>query len=675
VALESAAPLLSVQSLTIDLVGNPIQYGLVDDVTFSLGRRATLALIGESGCGKSLTAMAILGLLPETMNVSRGSVVFNGTDLLKSSRRQLLGIRGKSIGTVFQDPMSSLNPTMSVGDQIAEARRLHLGERRSRARAHAQGLLDLVGIPNAERRMRAYPFELSGGMQQRVMIAAAIACDPELIIADEPTTALDVTIQAEILDLFRGLQESMGLSVLFVTHDLGVVADFCDDVVVMYAGHVVDRAPVDGLFERPLHPYTEALLTAVPRAGRAHSVLDVIPGRVPPAGSFPTGCRFEPRCTYSVDEICGKAQVEKEIDAGRYSRCVRVALGELSLQGADRPSVIQAAAPAMDRDADRVVLRAVGLHKSFPLHRNLLGRVTERVNAVNAVDVALHQGRTLGVVGESGSGKTTLGRLLAFQLRADEGTIEFDGKAVSGAPGKQLKALRTELQVIFQDPYSALDPTKTIGHAVTEPLLVHHRARRSDVKAVAGDLLSRVALDPALASRLPDELSGGQRQRACIARALALSPRVLVADEPTSALDLSTRAEILNLLMALQNDLGLSILLVSHDFATVRHLAHDVVVMYHGRVVEEGPADAVADDPRHPYTQALMSAVPVPNPKVQRGRKRVELPGDTRSQATTGCAFRLRCPIAIEQCAHEQPPMLNIGTGRRVACIRADGTI
>lgn len=325
--------LLSVRGLTIDLEGENSQRGLVDDVSFDLRRGQTLGLIGESGCGKSLTALSIVGLLPSSLHVVAGSIELDGVDLVGAGRRALGRTRGAAIGTVFQDPMSSLNPTMTVGDQVAEARRLHLGESRAVARKAAVKLLERVGIADAERRSRSYPFELSGGMQQRVMIAAAIACDPDLIIADEPTTALDVTVQAEILDLFRELQSSLDLAVLMVTHDLGVVADFCDDVIVMYAGQIVDRAPVYDLYRSPRHPYTEALLSAVPRPDAAHSVLNTIPGRVPPAGSFPTGCRFMPRCAYAVPEVCGLPQPETSFGQGRTARCCRSAAGELDLQG------------------------------------------------------------------------------------------------------------------------------------------------------------------------------------------------------------------------------------------------------------------------------------------------------------------------------------------------------
>lgn len=326
-------PLLSVRGLTIDLEGETTQRGLVDDVSFDLRRGQTLGLIGESGCGKSLTALSIVGLLPSNLKVVTGSIALDGVDLLKPGKRSLARTRGRSIGTVFQDPMSSLNPTMTVGDQVAEARRLHLGESWATARKAAVKLLDRVGIADAERRSRSYPFELSGGMQQRVMIAAAISCDPDLIIADEPTTALDVTVQAEILDLFRELQQSLGLAVLMVTHDLGVVADFCDDVIVMYAGQIVDRAPVFDLYREPHHPYTEALLSAVPRPDAAHTALNTIPGRVPPAGSFPTGCRFQPRCAYAVPEVCSLPQPETRLGDDRSVRCCRTAAGELSLKG------------------------------------------------------------------------------------------------------------------------------------------------------------------------------------------------------------------------------------------------------------------------------------------------------------------------------------------------------
>jgi peptide/nickel transport system ATP-binding protein len=570
---------------------------------------------------------------------------------------------------IFLEPMTSLNPAFRVGRQICDALGAQGGVSRSAARRRAAEMLDRVGIPDAARRVDSYPHELSGGMRQRAMIAMALVCEPKLLIADEPTTALDVTVQAQILDLMRSLKSELGTSILFVTHDFGVVADICDRVVVMYAGQVVEQASVADMFARPHHPYTEGLLVSMPQAAPRGARLTVIAGQVPNPDSMPSGCRFQPRCAHA-QEACGAAPVPLVTAGPAAVRCVRHA--ELRLRSA--PEVLAAAGDdavdAMGTAAEPPLLAVKGIVKHFPLTHGVLGRRNGAVRAVDGVDLAIAPRETLGLVGESGSGKSTIARLVIGLETPTAGAITLDGEDVVGRKGAALQAMRRDMQIVFQDPYSSLDPRATIGDSVGEPLEIHEGLRRHARDERVAELLALVGLGSHVLRRFPHEFSGGQRQRIAVARALALSPRLLVCDEPVSSLDVSTQSQVINLLADLQEQLGIAYLFIAHDLSVVRHISHRIAVMYLGRIVEQGPASEVAQRPRHPYTEALVSAIPVPDPTVQRSRKRIVLQGDVPSPADppTGCRFHTRCAYAMDICAVEDPPAFANDAGTTVHC-------
>jgi peptide/nickel transport system ATP-binding protein len=687
-------PLLAVSGLQVEFAGANGWLPVVEDVTFAINRGETLGLVGESGSGKTVSSLAILGLIPSSNGrVSHGSVEFEGRDLLRLSNEAMRQVRGNDIAMVFQEPMTSLNPAFTVGDQIATAVRAHRRVSRAVARARALEMLERVGIPDARRRLDDYPHALSGGMRQRAMIAMALSCDPKLLIADEPTTALDVTVQAQILDLMRSLQQELGTAILFVTHDFGVVADICDRVAVMYAGQIVEEAPVADVFAKPRHPYSEGLLVSMPQAASPGGRLTVIAGQVPRPGSLPTGCRFNPRCSYSADE-CAAAPVLLTVAASAEEsaaatsgsvRCVRHA--ELTLTGARevleraRTAVTPAAASATEPEPEAessaapdtsasTLLSVRELTKHFAIETGVLRRVQGYVRAVDGVGFDIAAGETLGLVGESGSGKSTVARLVLGLIPATAGTVGFEGNDVVGARGAALRRMRRDMQIIFQDPYTSLDPRATIGDSVGEPFVIHESLSRREREQRVADLLELVGLGAHHVHRYPHEFSGGQRQRIAVARALALNPRLLVCDEPVSSLDVSTQSQVINLLADLQEQLGLAYLFIAHDLSVVRHISHRIAVMYLGRIVEIGPAEAVASRPRHPYTEALISAIPVPDPVEQRQRKRIVLEGDIPSPARppSGCRFHTRCPYAMVVCATVDPPALTNDEGTTVFC-------
>jgi glutathione transport system ATP-binding protein len=593
-SLNAAGPLaellpeprvIAVDDLSVSFARDGRRFDAVRGLSFSVERGETLAIVGESGSGKSVTSLALMRLVENGGGrLAGGRIAFrrrNGRvlDLAQASNATMRAIRGADIAMIFQEPMTSLNPVFTVGDQIAEAIALHQRKTRTEARAEALRLLDLVRIPQSRRVFARYPHQLSGGMRQRVMIAMALSCKPALLIADEPTTALDVTIQAQILQLIRGLQDEMNMGVIFITHDMGVVAEVADRVLVMYRGEKVEEGRADALFAAPSHPYTNALLAAVPRLG--------------------------------------------------------------SMQGTDRPAkfpLLQvrtgaaAAAPAPSDAQPEVhtgtppILRVRDLVTRFPVKSGLLGRVTQQVHAVERVSFDLRAGETLALVGESGCGKSTTGRSLLRLVESQSGTIEFDGRDISALTGPDLQALRRNIQFIFQDPFASLNPRLTVGFSIMEPLLVHGVARGDEAQARVASLLEKVGLPADAARRYPHEFSGGQRQRIAIARALALNPKVVIADESVSALDVSVQAQIVNLMLDLQRELGVAYLFISHDMAVVERVSHRVAVMYLGQIVEIGPRRAVFEAPRHPYTKKLMSAVPVADP-ARRHARRV-LPAD-----------------------------------------------
>ena len=669
------AAALSVRGLTVSFASEAGRVDAVRGITFDVAPGTTTALVGESGSGKSATATAIMGLLPDTATVG-GSVSLGGRELIGLDDATMSTIRGADIGMIFQDPLSALTPVFTVGDQIVEALRVHQSMTKAQAWSRATELLDLVGIPDPSVRVQSFPHELSGGMRQRVMIAMAIANSPSVIIADEPTTALDVTIQAQILTVLRTAAAETGAAVLLITHDLGVVAGIADQVVVMYGGRAVEQAPVDELYAAPRMPYTLGLLAAVPRVDRPSDDLVPIPGRPPLLIDPPHACLFAPRCPIVVDE-CRSAEpelVSVDGSAEHHAACYRA--GEITTDGTlDGTPVFAPAAhiaPTAALDDALPVLRISGLRKEFPIRRGLLRRQVGTVRAVNGIDLEVRRGETVAIVGESGSGKsTTLLEVMEFGQPA--GVVELDGTDPASKKGRDLRALRRRVSIVFQDPGQALDPRFTAFDILAEPLRALGLSR-PDTQRRVDDLMMRVGLDPNQSDRYPAAFSGGQRQRLAIARALATEPALIVLDEPLSALDVSVQADIVALIRDLQRTTDVAYLVVAHDLAVVGHLADRVAVMYLGRFVETGPTTDVFDNPTHPYTQALLSAVPIPDPAIERTRTPILLTGEQPSATTdiVGCAFASRCPLRPtlpddeqQRCRTESPQLSAVHAATR----------
>ncbi len=607
--------LLEVRDLTVDFPTETERVAAVRGMNYHVDKGEVVALVGESGAGKSASAMAVVGLLPEYAEVS-GSVRLHGDELLGLSDQRMSRVRGKAIGTVFQDPMSALTPVYTVGDQIAEAIEVHdRGTTRTAARARAVELLDLVGIAQPERRARAFPHELSGGERQRVVIAIAIANDPDLLICDEPTTALDVTVQAQILELLKTARDVTGAGVLIITHDLGVVAEFADRALVMYAGRAVEVASVGDLYRDRRMPYTAGLLGSVPRLDAPQGArLVPIPGAPPSLAALPPGCPFAPRCPLAIDE-CRAAEPELvTVATNHHAACIRTeAVAGRSAADIYGVSTAPSAVDLTTRDAP-VVLRVRDLVKTYKLTKGVvLRRTIGEVRAVDGVSFELQQGRTLGIVGESGSGKSTTLHQILDLTAPQSGSVEVLGADVATLDSRTRRALRGELQVVFQDPVASLDPRLPVFEVLAEPLAANGFDKKRIDDRVS-ELLDVVGLRRADASRYPAEFSGGQKQRIGIARALALQPKILALDEPVSALDVSIQAGIINLLLDLQDRFGLAYLFVSHDLSVVKHLAHRVAVMFKGKIIEQGDGDQVFANPRDEYTRKLLAAVPQPEP-------------------------------------------------------------
>ena len=630
----------------------------VTDVSLTVAAGEFVALVGESGSGKTVTARALLGLHAPGARVE-GRVMIRGRDIGRLARRDLERLRGAEVAMVFQQPMTTLNPVLSVGRQLRDAIVAHQPLRRRAATQRAVELLDLVGLPRPRRTFDAYPHQLSGGMQQRVGIALAVAHEPALIVADEPTTALDVTIQAQVMELLDDVRRACSAAVLLISHDLGLVARRAERVLVMYAGQLVESGPTAEVLAGPRAPYTAGLLASSPTTA-SRRALTPIPGAPPLPGEHPPGCRFAPRCPHRIDRCEFEPPVLRDAGIARQARCLRLEeLGALSAVASDRDERPAATA--------RVVLQAAGLRTSFRGRRAWPWSPPPIVRAVDGVDLELRRRETLAVVGESGSGKTTLGRTLVRLLEPDAGTIHLDDRDITHIRGRALRALRGRLQLVFQDPLGALNPRRSIARAIAEPLRLH--ARPHDRAAVAA-LAERVGIGTALLDRRPPELSGGQLQRVGIARALAVDPEVVVLDEPVSALDVSVQAQILALLEALQAQTGVGYLLISHDLAVVRHLADRVLVLYLGRVVEQAPATRLFALPAHPYTHALLSAIPRLE---DDGRPVIVCEGDRPDPADppAGCRFHPRCPLAQDRCRHEEPSLVTVDgpePEHRVAC-------
>jgi peptide/nickel transport system ATP-binding protein len=613
--------LLEVADLNVTFDTGDARVSAVRGTSYRIDPGEVVAIVGESGSGKTTAAMAVVGLLPENTDVS-GSVRLHGDELLGLPDQAMSRIRGKSIGTVFQDPMSALTPVYTIGDQIAEAIRVHNREvSRAGARKRAVELLELVGIVQPQSRARAFPHELSGGERQRVVIAIAIANDPDLLICDEPTTALDVTVQAQILDVLRTARDVTGAGVLIITHDLGVVSEFADRALVMYAGRPVEIATVEELYRDRRMPYTAGLLGSVPRLDSPQGTrLVPIPGAPPTMTSLsPGACQFAPRCPLVISE-CRSAEPDLvTIRDGHWAACIRT--GDVAGRSAAEIYHVSTQPVSVDTSVTdpAVVLQVTDLAKTYPLTKGVvLRRRVGEVRAVDGVSFTLEQGRTLGIVGESGSGKsTTLSQILELGT-PQAGAIEILGADVAALDSAARRKLRTELQVVFQDPVASLDPRLPVFDVIAEPLATNGFDRRRCEERVA-ELLGIVGLNHADASRYPAEFSGGQKQRIGIARALALQPKILALDEPVSALDVSIQAGIINLLLDLQRRFGLSYLFVSHDLSVVKHLAHRVAVMYRGKIVEQGDGEQVFTNPQHEYTRRLLAAVPRAHPDVAGG--------------------------------------------------------
>jgi len=649
----------------------------VDGVSFDVGRGEVFGIVGESGSGKSITAQSIVGLIPaHSGRIVSGRVTFEGEDLRQASPRRLRQLRGGSIGMVFQDPMTSLNPLFTIGHQLVEAYRIHRGGPMGAARTRAVEALREVGIADAANRLEAYPHEFSGGMRQRVMIAMAMICRPKLLIADEPTTALDVTIQAQILELLLRIRDEHGVSILLITHDLGVVAGAADRVMVMYAGQAHERAETMELFARARGPYTWGLLGSLPPvegAGRAR--LRPISGSPPSLIEPASGCRFASRCRFVTPECETSAPPLVELSGDHAVRCVRVTEPDwpsgpppLDL-GRDAPVAVAAtAAPALlDVDSARV---------HFDQRRKWF-KASPSVLAVDGVSIALAPGETVGLVGESGCGKSTLARMILRLAEPTAGQLRFGDVDLLRGDRKAMRDYRQQVQMVFQDPYSSLDPRMTVREILAEPLRVHHRWD-SDGDRRLEELTEQVGLNREHLDRYPHEFSGGQRQRIGIARALVLEPSAIVLDEPVSALDVSIQAQILNLLRDLQQTHGFAMLFIAHNLSVVRYMADRIAVMYLGRIVEEGPCETLFRQPSHPYTKALLSAIPVADPIVERSRARIVLGGDPPSPVhpPSGCRFHPRCWRAEDRCRTDDPELAprGLGEGQRAACHFADPT-
>jgi peptide/nickel transport system ATP-binding protein len=652
----SARPLLRVRELRtwLDAGASPVR--AVDGVSFDVGSGETFALLGESGCGKTMTALSIMRLLPEAAAIVGGAVELEGRDLLQLPEAAMRDVRGRRIAMIFQEPMVSLNPVMTVGEQIGEALRRHRGLRGAALRARVRELLEAVRIPDPARRAGEYPHQLSGGMKQRVMIAMALACDPQLLVADEPTTALDVTIQAQILDLLRELQRARGMSLLLITHDLALVSGTAHRVGVMYAGELVEAGPRESFFARPAHPYSRALFDSIPGRHKRGAALAVIPGSVPALDREFVGCRFAERCEHAWDRCRAEAPPWYEGEGGLRVRCHLFAPGAAARRSAERAAGRRESAPAAAAPAGGTLLEVKDLRVHFPVHRGVLRRIVARVRAVDGVSLSIAAGRTLGLVGESGCGKTTVGKSILRLVEPTSGEILFEGAELTALRRSQLRARRKDVQIIFQDPYASLDPRMRVMETLEEGMAaLGVGASRAERQRRIEALLAEVGLPPEAKLRYPHEFSGGQRQRIAIARALSVEPKLIVCDEPTSALDVSVQAQIVNLLKSLQEKKGLAYLFITHNISLIEFLAHEVAVMYLGRIVEHGEVDEVLGDPRHPYTRALLSAVPAIEPGTRREviRLQGELPSPIEPPA--GCHFHPRCPNALARCRETYP--------------------
>jgi peptide/nickel transport system ATP-binding protein len=664
------SPLLEVENLSTHIQLSRSLVRPVENVSFHLEAGETLGLVGESGCGKSMTGLSLMGLLPPGGSVlAESSIKLAGRELVGLPDAELRRIRGNEIAMVFQDPMSSLDPTKTIGYQVAEPVRLHRGASKEEALERAAEVLALVGLPRPKERLSDYPHQLSGGLRQRVMIAIALACEPKVLIADEPTTALDVTIQAQILTLLADLKDRLKMAMILITHDMGVVAGHADRINVMYAGRIAETTGTSRLFSGMRHPYTQGLLASIPRLAQDNTQrLFTVPGLPPDLSKELVGCRFAARCSYATDQ-CREQEPELVGDDHRFA-CWNPVDGPLELATAE----VRETPPGEPDDPAALPRKALldvrDLVKEFPVGGGLFGGGKQSVKAVSGVSLALGPGQTFGLVGESGCGKTTLGRMIVGLDKPDSGTVELEGRQIDSLRGAELRRHRRDLQMMFQDPYSSLDPRMRVSAILREPLQIQGIGSAREQLNRVTELLGEVGLPKSALERFPHEFSGGQRQRIGLARALTLNPKVIVADEPVSALDVSIRAQVLNLMKRLQGSHDLSYVVISHDLAVVKYLADRIGVMYLGKMVESGAGQDIYERPVHPYTAGLLDAIPIPDPSVEAHKDGGGIKGELPSplDPPSGCRFRTRCPFAQEQCAAEEPVMRRFGDGHFAAC-------
>ena len=665
-------PLLQIKDLHTDI---EIRSGVVralSGVDLHVNPGETLGIVGESGSGKTMTALSLMGLLPQGGKVSSGSIILDGQDLTKMPLHLKRKMRGTKVGMIFQDPLTSLNPTMKIGLQVCEPLRVHEKLSKKEALARAVEILKRVGMPRPEVVINNYPHQLSGGMRQRVMIAMALVCKPRILIADEPTTALDVTTQMQILDLIDELRDEYKMGVILITHDLGVVAGHTDRVAVMYAGRIVETAPTKTLFTEPKHRYTSSLMAALPeRALAAGTKLFSIPGAPPSLTNLPVGCRFAARCLWATDE-CRAAYPDLSGDENHTFSCFHPVL-----EGDESPAVLQAkldsgkvadAADGTPQISHEVLLDVKEASREYEsAGSGFFKRDKGVVSAVDRVSITVKKGETYGLVGESGCGKSTVGRLIAGLEPPSGGAIELDGRDLATLRGRDAVRIHRDVQMMFQDSYAAMDPRMRIDQILAEPMSIQKTGNARQIAARIMEILEQVGLTEEILDRYPHEFSGGQLQRIGFARSLTLAPDLIVADEPVSALDVSVQAQVLNLMKDLQLELGLSYLFISHDLAVVQYMADRIGVMYLGRIVEEGPAHEVVSNPKHPYTKALIDSIPVPDPEFVHDESAIKLTGEPPSAVNPpkGCRFRPRCPFAGEECKVQ--PILTDET-HRVAC-------